>query len=378
MSPREITIQLKAFANQIGLAGLSVGPAAPLDIGRTRLKKRISKGYMGHYGFERGAEDNFCHPENHLPGAKSLIACALSYFEPDNPQPSLAEKPTGFVARFARGRDYHQVMIDKLKAVAAHLKKLSAEAQTHILCDTGPLMDRASAESAGLGWFGKNACFFVDGWGSWVVLGEIITNIDLPHDPPFEGHKCGNCDLCMKACPTGAIREPFEVDLNRCVSHLTQMSGIIPREMRPLMSSMVYGCDICQEVCPQNYSVKSGEVEPGPFLSMPDLIDLLDMTNSEFRADIGASAAGWIGRNRLRRNACVALGNMKSTEAIPSLKRALHDRSEVVRAHAAWALGEIATEKAITILAARQPHETDPEAAREIQEALAQHNVEDI
>lgn len=366
-------LDLKDYARSIGLAGLAVGPAEPLDTAARRLEERVQKGFAGHYGLVEGSQEKLCHPERLLPGARTIIACALPYLRPVAEPPRDTGELTGRTARFARGRDYHVAIGEKMKLVEEKLKEMFPEAGTRLLHDTGPLMDRAAAQRAGLGWYGRNACFFVEGFGSWVVLGEIVTDVDLPHDEPFEGHKCGSCELCLAACPTGAIEAPFQINMNRCISHLTQMSGFIPRELRPLMGRMIYGCDICQEVCPQNEGVAAGDpadFEPGGLPAAPELVQILEMDRREFDEKLKHTSAGWIGRNRLRRNACVALGNIKEPAGLRPLMKAINDAAPVVRAHAAWALGQLGAPEGLELLRKRLRTEPDPEVRAEIQHAL--------
>jgi epoxyqueuosine reductase len=373
MDAVRIVAELRACASRAGLTGLAIGPARPLEEAARRLRERVAKGFAGHYGLTEGSEERFCRPDTLLPGAKSVICCALSYLRPSEPPAPPPGGLSGVIARFARGRDYHLVMREKLSVVEARLKELVPGCATRILCDTGPLMDRAAALASGLAWAGKNACVFTGEAGSWVVLGEIVTDVELPFDEPSPDHRCGSCELCLAACPTGAIVSPFEIDLNRCISHLTQMSGIIPRELRPLMGTMIYGCDICQEVCPQNAAAVPGDpsdFEPGPVPAFPDLIRLLEMTQAEFETSLKRGSPGWIGRNRLRRNACVALGNIGDPSAVPALLNALHDPSTVVRAHAAWALGRIGDARGLQILQKRLTREPDPDVLEEIRAAL--------
>ena len=380
MTPDDVKNNLAAYAEEIGLCGLAVAPAQPLTRAAERLKDRVSKGYAGHYGLTEGSEERFCHPERILPSAKSIICFALSYFR-DNDAP--AHKPgelIGIAARFARGRDYHQVLAEKLALLSARLKELIPEAETRAIHDTRPLLDRAAAEASGLGWYGKNACFFVPRFGSWVVLGEIVTNIGLPHDPPILDHRCGSCTICLSACPTGAIKTPFEIDLNLCISHLTQMSGIIPRELRPLMSNKIYGCDICQEVCPQNKQAEPGRAEDFEPSAMPaalDLVALLEMDKVEFTRTLSPSAAGWIGRNRLKRNACIALGNLRDSSTFTVLRRVMQsDPSDIVRAHAAWALREIGTSGAVSALETAAKRERNALVIAEIGQCFVRKSTE--
>jgi epoxyqueuosine reductase len=370
----ETASSLKAYAREIGLAGLAIGPAAHLAEAEEHLRERIAAGFLGEYGLTAGCEERFTHPERLLDGARTLICCALPYLRPVEASPHSAGGLTGLVARFARGRDYHKALHEKLTLIAGRLQELVPGSGALILHDTGPLLDRAAALASGLGWFGRNACIIVPDYGSWVVLGEIITDAALPVDPPLETDRCGSCGLCMAACPNEAIAAPGQVNIHRCISHLTQMSGIILRPLRRSMGRMIYGCDICQEVCPQNAGALPGnpaDFEPGPMHAAPGLIALLQMSKAEYAATLRHGAAGWIGRNRLRRNACIALGNLKDASSVPALARALlRDRSPMVRAHAAWALGEIGGEEARDALRLAKRHETDPDVTGEIDAAL--------
>lgn len=363
---------LKDYGHRIGLE-VAIAPAVHLELAEGRLKERVAKGLAGHYGLLEGSWEKFCHPERLLPGARSIICTALSYQPPKEepaPEGSLLE---GTVARFARGRDYHRVLHAKLEDMGAYLRQIHPQAQFRALVDTGPLLDRASAEASGLGWFGRNACIITERRGSWVVLGELVTDIDIQPDTASSGHRCGSCQLCISACPTGALVGEFELDISLCISHLTQMRGIVPRHLRPLMGTTVYGCDICQEVCPQNAPALPGNSEdfhPGPLNARVDLIRLLLMSEQDFRQTLKASTAGWIGRNRLRRNACIALGNLRNPAAVESLGDALLDGSAMVRAHAVWALGQIGTPEAREKVRQIQAREKDPAVLLEIAEVI--------
>lgn len=284
-----------------------------------------------------------------LPGARSIVAVALSYFyrptcvdcgdfTPESPG------PRGRVSRFAWGLDYHIVMERKLRTLASWLKE-ETNCDSLACADTGPMRDRAAAQLSGIGWYGKNCMIIVPSYGSWVVLGELITTADLTPDAPTTIDRCGSCELCMKACPTGAIVKPFMLDANRCISHLTQMKGSAPVELRRMIGDRVYGCDVCQDVCPQNRNALPTmendficAVPPG---RRPALIPLARMTQEEFKRDISTNTMAWIRRTRLRRNAIVALGNSGSALAAPVLTECLADKDSVIREHAEWALAQI-------------------------------------
>ncbi|MCL5102770.1 MAG: tRNA epoxyqueuosine(34) reductase QueG [Armatimonadetes bacterium] len=274
------------------------------------------------------------------PWAKAVIVAAISYLPPEVEIGN--ERLCGWVARFARGADYHDVMREKLGRVADALRLEHPKAKMEICVDTCPLPERKLAVLAGIAWRGKNGNVFVDGCGSYVALGEIVTNLDLPIAEPLSIDRCGDCEQCLRECPTGAITEPYRVDAPRCVSQLTQMSGTIPPELRRAIGGRIYGCDTCQEVCPQNAGIepKTPEfaVNRSPGLDLPLLIKLDKQT---FNKLIRRSPIGWIRRTRIRRNAAVAAGNLKCEEAVPGLLDMLEDENPVLSSHAAWALEEM-------------------------------------
>jgi epoxyqueuosine reductase len=240
--------------------------------------------------------------------------------------------------------------------------------------DTGPLLDRALAQRAGLGWFGKNTMLITRaGYGSYVFLGEVLTDLVLEPDPPMKG-SCGQCRICLDECPTGAIVAPFVVDARRCISYLTiELRGWIPRELRPLMGTWVYGCDICQDVCPHNTLVRTGvhaEFAPRRDVAFPDLLELLHIDERTYQERFRHSAIKRAKRQGLRRNAAVALGNLGDSRAVPALVRALDDGDPIVRGHAAWALGRIGGAEAHDALRRLAQRETDPEVLVELNAAM--------
>ncbi|MGH2437235.1 MAG: tRNA epoxyqueuosine(34) reductase QueG, partial [bacterium] len=279
----------------------------------------------------------------------------------------------GRVSAYAVGTDYHRVMDGRLGKLSKFLLERGAKVARYYV-DTGPLLDRALAHRAGLGWFGKNTMLITKtGHGSYVFLGEILTDLVLEPDAPAEG-SCGRCRICLDQCPTGAIVAPNVVDARRCISYLTiELRGWIPQELRPLMGTWVFGCDICQDVCPHNTLVKRGlhaEFAPRRDVQFPDLIELLHLDERTYQERFRHSAVKRAKRQGLRRNAAVALGNLRDTRAVPALARALSDSDPFVRGHAAWALGRIGGSEAKTALAARIALEDDLEVQSEIRNAL--------
>jgi epoxyqueuosine reductase len=242
-----------------------------------------------------------------------------------------------------------------------------------VYVDTGPVLEREVAARAGLGWFGKHTGLIHKRAGSWLLLGEILLNIELDYDTPALDH-CGTCTRCIDACPTGAILEPYLLDSRKCISYLTiEVRGAIPAEMRAQVGDWVFGCDVCQEVCPWNRKAPVTE-EPAfaarEGLGAPDLIELLRMDRAAFSARFRGSPIKRTKRRGLLRNAAVALGNSGDRQAVPALIEALNDPEALVRGHAAWALGRLGGEEARAALAGALSREEDAEARGEIEGAL--------
>lgn len=342
--------------------------------------KRIRDGHMDGYSWyteERVRRAN--RPRELLDGAKSVISLALSY-NTGAPQPSDEQThggARGKIARYAWGDDYHDVIKKRLREFAAKLPDIAGRpVSTRIFVDDGPMNDRAAAARAGIGWFGKNTNILTQTHGSWVFLAQVITDIPLQPDAPLK-KTCGQCSLCIPACPTDAIVAPYVIDNKRCISYLTiELRGAIPRELRPLVGDWVFGCDICQDVCPVNRKAM-GSLEPAfrqrHDFAAPALIPLLDLDQAGFSARFRRSPIKRAKRIGLQRNVCVALGNIGDTAAIPALTAALqkHD-SGIVRQHAAWALGRIGGDDAETALRRALDSETDDEVLAEIRLALAE------
>jgi epoxyqueuosine reductase len=275
--------------------------------------------------------------------ADSVVCAAVCYLPPESRPTENA--PHGLVARFARGADYHSVLRAKLEPVAAAIRAEGGRAE--VCVDTTPIPERKLAVLAGIAWRGWNGNVFVDGCGSWASLGEIVTDLKLPPDEPLDIDRCRDCGRCVRHCPTKAIVEPYVVDTSRCLSQVTQMPGLVPEDRRRLMGNRIYGCDVCQEVCPQNVGVKPAAPEfaekrfPG---AHPELVPLIGLTPEEFRERVKNSSIGWIKRARIRRNAAIVAGNLRSREAIPVLSEMLDDHDPMLRECARWALREIEAE----------------------------------
>ena len=291
-----------------------------------------------------------------LPAFRSALVVAHSYAGP-SPATSPGDPARAIFARYARGRDYHLVIAEKLEELGRRLERAAGEAvRRRIYVDTGPLLERELAMRAGLGWFGRNTMLIHPRRGSYFFLGVLLTDLALEPSTPFTDDHCGTCRSCLDACPTGALLGRDEsgapvMDAARCISYLTiELRGPIPEELRPAIGNRVYGCDICQEVCPWNEKFSVVATEPGyapraglDGASLAGLAErLLDMSGKAFLREFRDSPVSRARRNGLLRNVCVALGNWGAEEALPVLERAAGDRSALVREHAEWALARIA------------------------------------
>ncbi len=377
-SLEHLNTPIKSLARELGFHGVGITSADPFPEAERILLDRFEQGFLNGTSFNPETIRLYTHPKESFPAARSIISVAISYLTDDsdtNPQPTSNNTPRGFVARFARGLDYHYVMQKRLASLAEAIRSMVGwDVKISSFVDTGTILDRSVAIRAGIGSRGKNTCIYIGEYKSWVVLGELITDLDLTPDEPDLRDICGECDACIKACPTGAIYAPYAVDVRICLSHITQMKGIIPPSLREKLGNRIYGCDTCQSACPLNRDAKPGKVDeflPSAGLGgSPELIPLLNITPHEFKMRIAPTTTGWIKRTRFRRNIAVALGNIGDPAAVPSLAQALHDPEPIIRAHAAWALGKIGNPSAKRTLESALAWEANETVAAEIRSAL--------
>jgi epoxyqueuosine reductase len=378
--------QIVEYAKACGFDLVRVTTADDFVEDREAALARIRAGQMdGLPWFTESRVRRGASPHELLPGARSIICLGLSYLHDEN---AAVESPTrppgqGKVARYAWVKDYHRAMKRRMRDFVRGLEEsLESPVAARWYVDDGPMLDRAAAARAGLGWFGKSTNILTSSHGSWVFLGQIITDLELEADTPLK-KTCGACVRCIDDCPTGAIVAPYVVDNTRCISYLTiENRGPIPRELRPLIQDWVFGCDICQDVCPVNRKADS------PVTSIPlmpafagndstgvvgllGLIELLEMPEPEFKSRFQGTSVMRAKHSGMQRNACVALGNLGEAQAAPALSRALLHGSELLRSHAAWALGQIGTPEALEALNEAQFIETNAEVLEEIGAALA-------
>ena len=371
VDPAQLRQWVDEAASDAGFDLVGVTSADVFASEREETFRRINAGLMdGLPWFNAQRVRRGTDPETLLPGARSIISLGWNYFPPDDPP---APDSQGVIARYARGRDYHRVMKRRMRRMVLDLtERIGDRFAARWYVDDGPMLDRAAAARGGLGWFGKNGNILNPTYGSWLLLGQIITDLQLAADAPV-AKTCGQCSRCMPACPTGAIVAPYVVDNRRCISYLTiEHKGAIPVDLRASMGNWVFGCDICQEVCPVNRKAKA-TADPNfgrTDLSSVDLVELLDMTDEQFRQRFAGTPVMRAKRVGMQRNACVALGNSGDPAAVPALARALQSAPPLVRQHAAWALGRIGGDAAYASLTRALANESDPDVCSEIRQTL--------
>ena len=371
----------QAVKDAASQAGFDVVGIASADVFQERgatAKERVSEGLMdGLPWFTEERVERGMDPATMLSGARSIISLALSHHYGDTAEPT-DTAARGRIAKYAWGEDYHRVFARKVRAFIETLPEVTGvpDIGTRWYTDTGPMLDRAVAERAGVGWFGKNTNILTS-QGSWMLLAQVITTLDLVPDEPLK-KTCGACNICVEACPTQAIVAPYVLDNTKCISYLTiENRGDIPRELRPLIGDWIFGCDICQDVCPVNRKAQVGAAyaeltRDAENRARPELIELLTLDDDGFRERFRQSAVLRAKPEGMRRNVCVALGNIADPDTVAPLTRVLReDASPIVRGHAAWALGRIGTAEAVAALTEALEAETDANPREEIALALA-------
>lgn len=361
------------YAQSIGIDKIGFASADPFVELKQRLVQHREKGYES--GFEEPDIAKRTEPDLSLSGAKSLIAIALAYpSKLPNPPKSEPGAYRGILSRSAWGIDYHHVLREKLDKLTQFIYRIEPNARVESMVDTGALSDRAVAERAGMGWIGKNCALITPEFGSWVYLGELVTNLALPPDQPVE-EGCGDCNLCVDACPTGALVSGGQLNAQKCISFLTQVKDFIPDEYRSKVGNRLYGCDTCQTVCPKNKGknfTNHPEFASDPEVAKPLLVPLLSMSNKDFKEKFGISSSSWRGKKPIQRNAILALAHFKDKTAVPDLINLLeHDPRPVIRGTAGWALGKIGGETAMAALEKAKMYEKSPEVLAEVEKGLA-------
>jgi epoxyqueuosine reductase len=347
--------RLKQRAYELGFELVGIAPAAPAD-GFERLRTWLDRGcagemtYMHRHALERR------HPSSILPDVHSVVMVGMNYLARGAPQPpdavrnasyqgADAPRAPGVVARYAQGEDYHIVLRRRLNQLLAWVQQEVPGCSGRGVVDTAPLLERDFARRAGLGWFGKNTMLINKRLGSYFFLGALLLDVKLRPDPAHTASHCGTCRACLDACPTQAFLGPGLLDSRRCISYLTiELKGPMPRELRPALGDWVFGCDICQEVCPWNHKAppaREPAFAPRPDLECLDLEEVLGLSEAEFRRRFRGTALMRAKRRGVPRNAAIALGNQGGPAALPALQRALSDSEPLIRDAAQWAIERI-------------------------------------
>ncbi len=370
---------LKAETERLGFTLAGVAPIAPPPHLQT-YERWLANGLqaeMGYLATDR-ARERRADPQRILPTARSLLVVAMRYFAPEAIPDGPAAEALGRVAAYAWGADYHEVLPPRLEELLHTLEQALGRAlDARAYTDTGPILERDFAQTAGLGWIGKNTCLISPRSGSYYLLGELFLNTELEPSQPLSHDFCGSCRRCIDACPTEAIRADRTVDSGRCISYLTiENKGTIPAELRSQTGDWVFGCDICQSVCPWNLRFAAPEghpaLAPRPGVPRPVLRKELRLTPQEFNRKFRHSPIQRAKRRGYLRNIAVALGNQPDPAAVPALVETLENEPEaLVRAHAAWALGQMHTARARQALDKSLKQEPEASVRDEIFAALA-------
>lgn len=351
-APADLAQKIRKRATELGftLVGVAGAVAPP---GAQKLDEWLARGYAGDMHWLADRRKAYDHPRHVLEGVRSVAMLALPY---RTAEPAPVQPGQGGVARYAWGSvDYHDLIRDRLHQLADYLRELAPGAATRGVVDTAPLLEREFAQLAGLGWVGKNTLLLNREAGSYFFLAALLTDAELAVDAPHAADHCGTCTACLDACPTQAFPQPYVLDASRCISYLTiEHRGMIAEELRPGIGDWLFGCDVCQDVCPWNAHTASRVVpdpgqrdrRPSPFAPLPtnnplDLTALFDLTEADFRERFRHTPLWRPHRRGLLRNAAIVLGNQRASAAISALTKGLADEEPLVREACAWALAQI-------------------------------------
>jgi epoxyqueuosine reductase len=353
---------IREQALALGFDAIGFAPASQSDRARRGLVDFLAQGLQGDMGWLAARSDERADPRRLWPDARSVIVLAMNYGPAEDPLPLLEVRDRGAISVYARGKDYHELVKSRLKALARILvERLGPSVKVFV--DTAPVMEKPLGEAAGLGWQGKHTNLVSRAHGSWLFLGEIFTDLALEPDAAEEDH-CGQCRRCLDICPTGAFPAPYKLDARRCISYLTiEHKGHIPRELRAAMGNRIYGCDDCLAICPWNKFASASRHDafwPRAEITAPRLADLAELDDPSFRQLFAGTAVKRTGRDRFLRNVLIAIGNSNDPSLKTAALRRLADSSPLVRAMAVWALARLLDETAFQDLREeRLPLESD-------------------
>lgn len=341
ISATELKARLVSCARDIGFDSCRVA-ACHLPEHAKDFREWLREGAHGEMNYMQRGEEKRCDPEKVLPGAQSIVVFALNYFQRKEARRAAATGREGRIARYAWGDDYHELIAAKLDKIDQFLRSFGGRQKCYV--DTGPVLERDYAAEAGVGWHGKSTMLIDKQLGTWFFLAEILTTLELPPDKPVP-NRCGTCNRCITACPTGAITAAHRLDARRCISYLTiELKTAIPVELRPFIGDRIFGCDDCLDACPWNRFAR--ESRESAFRARPSttgmsLREYLYLTDAEFRALFKKSPIKRIKRRGFLRNVCVALGNVGDPSDLPALQRAATDPEPLIAEHARWAIQQI-------------------------------------
>jgi epoxyqueuosine reductase len=339
-SQMELKQRLLSFAREIGFDSCRIAACGSPPHGE-EFRNWLDEGGHGEMSYMERGKEKRCDPQKVLPGACSIAVLALNYFQ-GKTQAGGTSAATGRIARYAWGDDYHDLIANKLDKIDEFLRAFGGQQKYYV--DTGPVLERDYAARAGIGWHGKSTMLIDERLGTWFFLAEVLTTLELPPDEPVPD-RCGTCDRCIRACPTGAIMAPHRLDARRCISYLTiELKGSIPIELRPMIGDRIFGCDDCLDACPWNrFAQVSREAafSARPSTAAIPLRDYLRLSDDAFRVLFRKSPIKRIKRRGFLRNICVALGNIGDPSDLPALERAAADPEPLIAEHAEWAIQQI-------------------------------------
>jgi len=372
MNIKQLKQDIIDYSKKIGIDKIGFASPSPFTEMKNRLIRQQELNYQS--GFEEPDIEKRVRPDLIFDNPQSIIAIAVAY--PSKMKVRVVSKKgerRGIFCRASWGEDYHHILRRKLKLLEEYIAERVPEAKFKSMVDTGELVDRAVAERAGIGWSGKNCSIITPEFGSYVYLGEMITNLPFEPDSPMED-QCGSCTKCIEACPTGALVQGGQLNSQRCIAFLTQTKGFLPEEFRDKLGNRLYGCDSCQTACPINKGKDfhfHDETEPDPEIAKPLLKPILHISNREFKEKYGPVSGSWRGKKPIQRNALIALAHFKDKTAVPDLIKVLkEDPRPVLRGTAAWSLGKIGGQEAETALAQAIENEKDEQVLIEVRNGL--------
>jgi epoxyqueuosine reductase len=358
---------IKLEAKRLGFDLCGICQAVPPP-GIDRFRIWLSSGYAGQMRYLADRTEAYADPNHVLDGARSIVMLAMNY---RTAEPAEARAGQGRVSRYAWGTDYHNIIRERLEALADWLRQRVPAATARGVVDTAPILEREFAQLAGLGWIGKNTLLLNRELGSWFFLAALLTDLELESDAPHETDYCGTCRACLDACPTQAFVDAYVLDARRCISYLTiELRDTIGEDLRAGVGDWLFGCDVCQDVCPWNRRAPPASESgfgPLPEMNPVDLAALFDLDDAAFRARFRNTPLWRAKRRGLLRNAAIVLGNQQNADTLPALMRGLNDAEPLVRGACAWAIGNHRVRHALSALDARFAIESDAAVRIEIE-----------